>query len=262
MTIDNCLHPEFIDDCLRGSPYSIPLDADSMPDVRRTLTQAAELTEQAKAAKERIVRELRGLLGINARSREIFESNRIEGVGTADLRGTVNILRSPTADAVRLASNRFDLVRAIDADDRTRDVLGLHAAKLFAEELVADPTRPLTEIDLRSMHQQILRIADGIGPVPRPQPRVSDRELRPRATRVLASAGQNGRAGGVGARRNPGRRRPSDLRCRRRTRLVDTHPPVHRRQRQDGQALGQHGAGPDPAARADHQAPTRPRSLP
>jgi hypothetical protein len=63
-----------------------------------------------------------------------------------------DILHSKPADEISAAINRYALIKAMDVDQRTMDVLGLHGAKLFADQLLSLPEPTLTETDVRSMH--------------------------------------------------------------------------------------------------------------
>jgi Fic family protein len=142
---------------LRNSPYSIPHQA-SEQSVKGLLDEIQMVTAEAIASRYRLQRDVRGAwLKRNRRIRELHESNRVEGLGPQHLSATKEILESKDADDIRQAMNRYAVVKALDTDQRTLDVLGLHGAKLFADDVLREfPRRPILEIDIRNMHALIM----------------------------------------------------------------------------------------------------------
>lgn len=110
------------------------------------------VTTQAVTAIESLQAGYRSRLRTRSRTSELHESNRVEGLGPEYVAETYEILRSKQAEDIASAINRYALIRAIDADQRTMDVLGLHGAKLFADQLLALPEPTLSETDVRSVH--------------------------------------------------------------------------------------------------------------
>lgn len=135
---------------LRGSPYSIPEAGDRA--AIRMLRELQVVSAEAITALHGLQTGYRSRLGNRSRVRELHESNRVEGLGPEYLADTYAILRSKKAEDISAAVNRYALIRSIDADSRTMDVLGLHGAKLFADQLLSLPDQSLTEADVRSVH--------------------------------------------------------------------------------------------------------------
>jgi Fic family protein len=90
------------------------------------------------------------------RVRELHESNRIEDAGPELLAETNTILASKSAKDIADALNRYAVIRSLEVDQRTLDVLGLHGAKLFAEQMSSGSDRPFAETDIRGMHGLIM----------------------------------------------------------------------------------------------------------
>lgn len=147
---------------LAGSPYSLPeeqanyLQTSFLPRVAALSLRAQR--EQSRVATTRTARFRR-----IARSTEIYESNRIEGLGP-DLATTDRILHEQ--NLLRAATGIWSAERAIErclgAEPKIRDVVGLGAARLLAEHFCADPTRPLTGSDIRELHELIM-VGDRLG---------------------------------------------------------------------------------------------------
>ncbi|HYB17269.1 MAG TPA: Fic family protein [Streptosporangiaceae bacterium] len=51
---------------------------------------------------------------------------------------------------------RYTLRKALQDDPKVRDVVGLAAARILVDEYMAEPSRPLTEADIRDFHSLIL----------------------------------------------------------------------------------------------------------
>lgn len=144
---------------LDGSPYSIPELSENRDRVHALLGNLQEITSTAVLARQELVSNLRGLskqLSRAHRVQEIHESNRVEGLGPELLAHTYEILSGKTATDIEEELGRFAVVEAIHTDQRTRDVLQLHGAKLLADLVMKESTRPLTEIDVRSMHKMLM----------------------------------------------------------------------------------------------------------
>lgn len=142
---------------LVGSPYSIPSSAGD-ENVGELLSQIKLVAREALLAKAKVRLDIRNeWLKKNNRIRELHESNKIEQLGPDRLADTKKILESQTATDIERAINRYTLIKSLQVDHRTLDVLGLHGGKLFADELMHSyPVRPITETDVRSMHALIM----------------------------------------------------------------------------------------------------------
>lgn len=144
---------------LVGSPYSIPDVAESRDRVQALLQNLQTITSSAIVAKQELIRNLRGLgksLRFAHRSQEIHESNRVEGLGPELLAHTHEILSGKTAADIEQELGRFAIIEALQADERVRDVLQLHGAKLLADIVMRDVERGLAEIDVRNMHRMLM----------------------------------------------------------------------------------------------------------
>jgi len=139
---------------LDGSPYSIPSASDRA--ATEMLEQLRLVTAEATTARHNLHRNYRVRLHFARRSREIHESNRVENLGPEDLSETHRILRSKQADEIEEAINRYAVITTLDADHRTMDVLGLHGAKLFADQLLGAESAHLAETDVREIHQLLM----------------------------------------------------------------------------------------------------------
>ena len=150
--------PATLDDLrmgLFGSPYSIP-DGQNDYLTETLLPAVAQLETRCEQARANIAGQLAKSMNRINRTSEIYESNQLEGLGP-DLARTEAILKSSRlVDAVDLVVAREALERSLHADAKTREVVGLGAAKVLAEQFCGDRNRPLTEVDIRGMHELIL----------------------------------------------------------------------------------------------------------
>lgn len=141
---------------LAGSPYSLP-DEQATYLTTNFLPRVAALSLRAQREQSRIATTRTARLKRIARSTEIYESNKIEGLGP-DLATTDQVLHDH--DLLRATTGVWAAERAIErclnAEPKIRDVVGLGAARLLAEHFCADPTRPLTGSDIRELHELIL----------------------------------------------------------------------------------------------------------
>lgn len=153
-----------LEDALHGSPYSLPTDKDSRNRVAALVGQLAGMDHRYTSAQQALVERTRSLLRRGHRVREIYESNRIEDLGPS-LTRTHEILRSPAAREVEGVYKRHAMAKTFVADPKLHDVLGMHGAKLLAEDILRSEAsgRPLTETDLRGMHKLVLGNEGGAG---------------------------------------------------------------------------------------------------
>jgi len=141
-------------DALSGTPYSIDETESGLQRLREiekslqsilfSLQNVQEMTDLAPRVKEIL------------RTREVYESNAIEGAGYATLRETSSILsripeRLPSSDYVQWA-----IEQGLKNDNRAFEVIGLDTARTLASSYALDPTRPIFEYDLRNLHKQIM----------------------------------------------------------------------------------------------------------
>lgn len=140
---------------LVGSPYSLP---DEQAEYLATsfLPRLAALSIKAERESRRVSEVRMATLRRTNRSSEIYQSNRLEGLGP-DLATTDKILNRhklhQRAD-VSIAHQAID--RCLTEEPKIRDVVGLGAARLLAEIFCADTSRQMTESDVRDLHSLIL----------------------------------------------------------------------------------------------------------
>ncbi|MCO7239071.1 translation initiation factor IF-2 N-terminal domain-containing protein [Aeromicrobium sp. CnD17-E] len=140
---------------LRGSPYSLPveqfgyLEKSFLP--RLAALQLRGQHEAAQATGRRV-----GSLLRLQRSVEIYQSNRLEGLGP-DLAQTHRLLTRNRLTATAGVSVAQGAVHAcLQAEPKVRDVLGLGAARVLAETFCADRQRPITGTDVKDLHRLIM----------------------------------------------------------------------------------------------------------
>lgn len=148
------------DVALFGCPYSLPDDKDTDAEIARIASAEDRLRDRVEQAAAKLVRS-GAFVGVyhDQRAREVYESNSIEGLGPS-LPETARILETSEAGAVSKAATVLQdnaFFDAIRSDRHLVEVLGLHGAKILGETLLDDMKsgRPLTEADLREMHQMI-----------------------------------------------------------------------------------------------------------
>jgi Fic family protein len=149
---------------LVGSPYSVPEDPEQRERIKPLVDRLRRVEARSVKAHTLVVSQVRSLLRRNNRIREIYETNKIEGLGPS-LAGTAAVLRSTEAQQITHSINRHTLVATLSNDTKTQEVLGMHGAKLLAEDILASQRqgRHLTEVDVRDMHRLVLREHPGAG---------------------------------------------------------------------------------------------------
>lgn len=139
---------------LEGSPYSLDVSEAGKQRLSAVLLKVSAVQESLSQLPENDALSV-GLRRI-LRTRDVFESNAIEGAGLP-LSETDQVLekypvgREPTEEFVRWA-----VTKGIEQDRRTYEVIGLDAARRLANDVAADFSRPLSESDLRSLHKIIM----------------------------------------------------------------------------------------------------------
>jgi Fic family protein len=141
-------------DALSGTPYSID---ESESGIQR-LTEIEKSLQSILYSLQNVqeISDLDPKIKEILRTREVYESNAIEGAGYATLRETSSILnkipdRLPTSNFISWA-----IEQGLKNDSRAFEVIGLDAARSLAGTYASDPSRPIFEYDLRNLHKQIM----------------------------------------------------------------------------------------------------------
>ncbi len=141
-------------DCLKGSPYQFPEDEGAMhryQQIEQSLTKIQE-----KLGKVPDIEGVPSTLKRSLRTQEVFESNALEGLGT-DLATTDNLIEGTTLE--RKSSKDYvewAITRGIQNDKHFYDVIGLTAARALSRDIAKIVDRPITESDIRTIHEVIL----------------------------------------------------------------------------------------------------------
>lgn len=140
---------------LSGSPYSLPSEQAEYL-TTTFLPRVAALSIRAQREAQRISATRRAVLRRITRSTEIYESNRIEGLGP-DLATTDRVLNQHDLHRRTDISVAHQAIhQCLTAEPKIRDVVGLGAARILAEIYCSSPERPLTESDVRQLHELIM----------------------------------------------------------------------------------------------------------
>jgi Fic family protein len=141
---------------LGGSPYSLPDDERGLFLLEEMLPRAQQLERRCDAVKASLASDMSRRLGRVERTSEIFESNKLEGLGP-DLRETLAILQDrELLDRASLAVARHSLEACLDAEPDIRDVVGLATARILVDDYLRDRSRALSEADMRAIHKLVL----------------------------------------------------------------------------------------------------------
>lgn len=142
---------------LAGSPYSLPDDERGVVLLEELLPRAAGLERRCQEVSLRVAATLARRMKVVIRTTEIYESNKIEGLGP-DLAGTSAILREQRLlDEASLVVAQHALTRTLSAEPKVRDVVGLAAARILVDDYLRDSSRGVAESDLRDMHGLIMQ---------------------------------------------------------------------------------------------------------
>lgn len=142
-------------DCLKGSPYQFPDDEAS-------LHRFSQIEESIKAIQSRLdslpsIEGVPELLKRSLRTQEIYESNAIEGLGT-DLQTTDNLIEGTYLEhKTNKAYWEWAITRGIQNDNHLYDVIGLTAARGLSRDIASILDRPVTEADIRAIHEIIMK---------------------------------------------------------------------------------------------------------
>jgi Fic family protein len=141
-------------DCLRGSPYQFPDDEVSINRYQQIEESLRKIQE--KLSKVPDIEGIPSTLKSSLRTQEVYESNALEGLGT-DL-GTTNTLIEGTSLEHKSSKDYVEwaITRGIQNDKHFYDVIGLTAARGLSRDIATIVDRPITESDIRTIHEVIL----------------------------------------------------------------------------------------------------------
>lgn len=140
---------------LDGSPYSFPDDESSFQRILEIDQTLQNIQDKLGNLKE--VSNLPRALKNSLRAREIYESNAIEGLGL-DLSRTAQLVES-TKNSMPDDKEYIEwaVTQGIKNDTHTYDVIGLAAARLLSKWISDSVDRPVTESDIRAIHEIIMK---------------------------------------------------------------------------------------------------------
>lgn len=142
-------------DCLRGSPYQFPDDEASLH--RYSQIEESLNSIQIKLKTLPSIDGVPETLKRSLRTQEVYESNAIEGLGT-DIATTDTLIEGTSLEH---KSNKdyveWAITRGIQNDSHLYDVIGLTAARGLSRDIAAIIDRPITEADIRTIHEIILK---------------------------------------------------------------------------------------------------------
>lgn len=144
-----------VSSCLHGSPYSFPIDdaglmrmeviGESLINIQNKLDRLKEMNDLPKPLK-RILK-----------TREVYESNAIEGLGP-DLARTSQIIDETQNDEREVSKFvEWAITQGIKNDKHFYDVIGLTAARELSREFAVSTERPISESDIRTLNGIILK---------------------------------------------------------------------------------------------------------
>ena len=141
--------------CLAGSPYSFPIDDAGlmrMKEIGESLINIQNKLDRLKDL-ENLPKPLKRIL----KTREVYESNAIEGLGP-DLAETSQII-DKTQNEEREVSQYVEwaITQGIKNDRHTYDVIGLNAARELSRDFAINIERPISESDIRTLNGIILQ---------------------------------------------------------------------------------------------------------
>lgn len=141
--------------CLIGTPYVLPEGSTGDDQIKVLFDRENRLRDKLEAARNQLASLNLGIATERFQeTREVYESNAIEGLGP-DLGSTWEILQSEPARSVEATIDSRLLAKSITDDPDMSAVLGLHGARILAMRLQSDLSRPWTEVDIRSVHRII-----------------------------------------------------------------------------------------------------------
>jgi len=140
--------------CLYGSPYSFPIDdpgLNRMKEIGESLVAIQKKLDKLRDLED-LPRPLRRIL----KTREVYESNAIEGLGPS-LAVTSQIIDDATDRDLETAQFvEWAVTQGIKNDKHAYDVIGLTAARELSRDFARNLDRPISESDIRTLNGVIL----------------------------------------------------------------------------------------------------------
>ena len=141
--------------CLEGSPYSFPIDDAGlmrMKEIGESLVSIQKKLDHLKDL-ENLPKPLKRIL----KTREVYESNAIEGLGPT-LAATSQIIDSTQSQQREVSQYvEWAITQGIKNDRHTYDVIGLNAARELSRDFAVNTDRPISESDIRTLNGIILQ---------------------------------------------------------------------------------------------------------
>ena len=174
--------------CLADTPYMI--EAGSSASLKEVVgARLRDFSARADRLTSKYASEALNPLRVTHRVREIYESNAIEGLGLGLAETDQTIRRMAKLPALDVA--RFTVAHSLASDKHAYDVVGLQYARELADLIAENTARPITESDLRNMHNMILGQAPGSGIYKRYINSISGSEHQPPAPSDVPAHMQN-----------------------------------------------------------------------
>jgi len=148
---------EKIEMALDGTPYSFTDDCDATRQFERLWSEQRSLSRRLTVVIHKLAASgLRQEIDSQTQAREIFESNKLEGVGPG-FPQTVGILQSKIAHEAVESVRAGMLLTTLTGDSKVLEVIGMRGAKELARSIASDSVsdKPFTEVDLRSIHSLV-----------------------------------------------------------------------------------------------------------
>lgn len=141
--------------CLYGSPYSFPVDESGLMRLKEIGESLVNIQKKLDSLKD--MTNLPKPLSRILKTREVYESNAIEGLGP-DLASTSAIIDSSEVEAKEAAQYvEWALTQGIKNDRHAYDVIGLNAARELSRDFALNIERPISESDIRTLNGIILK---------------------------------------------------------------------------------------------------------
>jgi Fic family protein len=141
--------------CLEGSPYSFPVDESGLMRLKEIGESLINIQKKLDSLKnlENLPKPLARIL----KTREVYESNAIEGLGP-DLARTSEIIDQTQTEGQEVTQYvQWALTQGIKNDKHAYDVIGLNAARELSRDFALNIDRPISESDIRTLNGIILK---------------------------------------------------------------------------------------------------------
>ena len=140
---------------LYGSPYSFPVDDSGMMRMKEIGQVLLDIQKKLDVLKD--VESLPKPLSRILRTREVYESNAIEGLGP-DLARTTEIMDATQSEHPEVSQYvEWAITQGIKNDRHAYDVIGLVAARELSRSFAINLDRPISESDIRTLNGIILK---------------------------------------------------------------------------------------------------------